>query len=173
MCFLWGTDCICVFRMVITINSDCFPKQLNRLRFVVETICFLWGTNWVAVWLHDYWPRQQLAMSGKLHTPGVCPQRESARCPLHGLGWCQVSDRMLWRRERSLPEIKLRASHWDMNTYLFWQIVSHLCFHDTISRLGYELDDGGIGAQYQPKAMDSSPQRPDRRWGPFSLLYNE
>jgi hypothetical protein len=27
MCFPWGTDCICVFRMVLTINSDCFPKQ--------------------------------------------------------------------------------------------------------------------------------------------------
>jgi hypothetical protein len=21
------TECICVFRMVLTINSDCFPKQ--------------------------------------------------------------------------------------------------------------------------------------------------
>jgi hypothetical protein len=31
------TECICVFRMVLTINSDCFPQQINRLDFVAET----------------------------------------------------------------------------------------------------------------------------------------
>jgi hypothetical protein len=30
------TERICVFRMVLTINSDCFPNSINRLGFVAE-----------------------------------------------------------------------------------------------------------------------------------------
>jgi hypothetical protein len=57
MCFLWGTDWIliytafcsdyiCVFCMVLTINSDCFPKQLCS----GDVTCFLWGTNWIPIY---------------------------------------------------------------------------------------------------------------------------
>jgi hypothetical protein len=28
---------ICVFRMILTINSDCFPNSINRLGFVAES----------------------------------------------------------------------------------------------------------------------------------------
>jgi hypothetical protein len=33
-------ECICVFRTILTINSDYFPKKnINRLVFVAETYC--------------------------------------------------------------------------------------------------------------------------------------
>jgi hypothetical protein len=34
---LLPTECICVFRMVLAINSDCFPNSINHLIFVAET----------------------------------------------------------------------------------------------------------------------------------------
>jgi hypothetical protein len=39
------TQCMCVFRMVLTINSDCFPNSINRFGFVVDAMCFVCGRN--------------------------------------------------------------------------------------------------------------------------------
>jgi hypothetical protein len=35
LCIL-PTVCVCVYRMILTINSDCLPKNGNQLDFVVE-----------------------------------------------------------------------------------------------------------------------------------------
>jgi hypothetical protein len=39
LCIL-PTECICVFRVVLTINSDFCDR---------EVMCFLWGTNWIYI----------------------------------------------------------------------------------------------------------------------------
>jgi hypothetical protein len=35
LCIL-PSECICMFRTVLTVNSDCFPNSINRLDFVAE-----------------------------------------------------------------------------------------------------------------------------------------
>jgi hypothetical protein len=37
---------------------------------------------------------------------------------------------------------------------------------------GYELDDRGVGVRAPVRSIFSSPRRPDRLWGPPSLLFN-
>jgi hypothetical protein len=39
--YILHTDCICVFHMVLTINSDCSVNSINRSDFVAETMCRL------------------------------------------------------------------------------------------------------------------------------------
>jgi hypothetical protein len=40
------TQCICVFHMVLTINSDCFPKHHELVGiWNGDVTCFLCGTN--------------------------------------------------------------------------------------------------------------------------------
>jgi hypothetical protein len=42
------TKCICVFHVVLTRNSDCFPKQHWLAGLCSgDVMCFLWGTNWI------------------------------------------------------------------------------------------------------------------------------
>jgi hypothetical protein len=49
LCIL-PTQCTCVFRMVLTIKSDCFPKRHWPARLCSgDVICFLWGTNWIFI----------------------------------------------------------------------------------------------------------------------------
>jgi hypothetical protein len=46
LCIL-PTQCICVFRMVLTMNSDCFLKQHFPVGLCSgDVMCFLWNTNW-------------------------------------------------------------------------------------------------------------------------------
>jgi hypothetical protein len=40
LCIL-PTECICVFRMVLTINRACFPNNISLLVVVTETEIFL------------------------------------------------------------------------------------------------------------------------------------
>jgi hypothetical protein len=35
--------------MVLTINGNYLPNNINRLVFVVKTLCFLWGTDWMFI----------------------------------------------------------------------------------------------------------------------------
>jgi hypothetical protein len=45
------TQCICVFRMILTINSDYFPKQHYPVGLCSgDVMCFLWGTNWIYIY---------------------------------------------------------------------------------------------------------------------------
>jgi hypothetical protein len=44
LCFL-PTEYICVFYMVLKINSDYFSKQIC----CGDVMCFLWGTNWINI----------------------------------------------------------------------------------------------------------------------------
>jgi hypothetical protein len=51
---LWilPTKCICVFRMVLTINSDCFPKQHYPVGLCSgDVMHLLWGTNWILIYI--------------------------------------------------------------------------------------------------------------------------
>jgi hypothetical protein len=53
LCIL-PTQCICVFRMVVTINSDFYPKQHQPVGLCSgDVMCFLWGTNWAYILWHD------------------------------------------------------------------------------------------------------------------------
>jgi hypothetical protein len=50
LCIL-PTECIYVFRMVLTIDSDCFPKQHYPVGLCSgDVMCFLWGTNWILIY---------------------------------------------------------------------------------------------------------------------------
>jgi hypothetical protein len=49
LCIL-SRDRICVFRLVLTINSDCLSKQHQPVGLCSGTImCFLWGTDCICV----------------------------------------------------------------------------------------------------------------------------
>jgi hypothetical protein len=40
------------FRMILTVNSDCFPKQHEPAGLCSgDVISFLWGTNWVHIYI--------------------------------------------------------------------------------------------------------------------------
>jgi hypothetical protein len=46
-----STQCICVFRMVLTINSDCFHEHHWPVDLCSgDVMCFLWGTDWIAIY---------------------------------------------------------------------------------------------------------------------------
>jgi hypothetical protein len=48
------TECICVFRTVLTIHSDCSLKQHEPLGFCSgDVTCFLWGTNWIFIYYQE------------------------------------------------------------------------------------------------------------------------
>jgi hypothetical protein len=48
--YILPTECLCVFRMVLTINSDRFPKQHKEVDLCSrEVIGFLWGTYWIFI----------------------------------------------------------------------------------------------------------------------------
>jgi hypothetical protein len=48
------TQYICVFRMVLTVNSDCFPKHHYPVWLCSgEVMCFLWGTNLILIYYLD------------------------------------------------------------------------------------------------------------------------
>jgi hypothetical protein len=50
MCFLWGTNWICVFCVVLTIKSYCFSKEHYPAGLCSgDIMCFLWGMNWICV----------------------------------------------------------------------------------------------------------------------------
>jgi hypothetical protein len=49
LCILFR-ECVYVFRMVLTIKSDCFPKQHSPFDLCSgDVMCFLWGTNWTLI----------------------------------------------------------------------------------------------------------------------------
>jgi hypothetical protein len=51
--YILPTKCICVFRMVLTINSESFPKHHYPVWLCSgDIICFLWGANY-AFWPHS------------------------------------------------------------------------------------------------------------------------
>jgi hypothetical protein len=53
LCIL-PTQCICVFRMVLTINSHSFRKQHEQVALCSgDVVCFLWGTNWICIYYLD------------------------------------------------------------------------------------------------------------------------
>jgi hypothetical protein len=44
------TEYITVFRIVLTVNNDCFPKQHQPADLCCgDVMCFLWGKNWIFI----------------------------------------------------------------------------------------------------------------------------
>jgi hypothetical protein len=43
-------ESVCLFRIVLTINSDCSPKQHSPAVLCSgDVTCFMWGTNWIFI----------------------------------------------------------------------------------------------------------------------------
>jgi hypothetical protein len=50
LCILY-TQCVYMFHMILTINSDYFPKQNQTFGLCSgHVMCFLWGTNWILIY---------------------------------------------------------------------------------------------------------------------------
>jgi hypothetical protein len=67
--YILPTQCICLFRMVLRINSDCFPYSINRFVFVVETCLFCEAQS-----LHSYHTVYQCVPCGSNNKQQMFPQ---------------------------------------------------------------------------------------------------
>jgi hypothetical protein len=46
--FILAAEYICVFRTILTINTNCFTRQQQTVDLCIRNvICFLWGANWM------------------------------------------------------------------------------------------------------------------------------